>query len=113
MVDGVATKTVRAACVASPFVCGFPKAQGESTTQQCPFVMQGALSEGASPQEPPTGCLTQTAGTCRDGHMYSAECQGYPGEVSSCICKVDGESKKTLDMKCEDAPTECGWPTSK
>ncbi|MBX3205780.1 MAG: hypothetical protein KF764_11975 [Labilithrix sp.] len=113
MVDGAVTKTVKAACPAAGFVCGFPRGQGESTTQQCPFVLTGPLKEGATPQDPPTGCLAQPAGTCRDGHTYSAECQGYESEVSSCTCKEDGVVKKTLNMKCVDAPTECGWPTSK
>jgi hypothetical protein len=112
LVDGAVTKTVQAACTAASFVCDFPKAQGQSTTQQCPFVITGPLKEGATPQEPPTGCLAQTAGTCRDGHIYTAECEGYPSEVTPCSCKVDGVETKILDMKCEDAPTQCGWPTS-
>ena len=110
MVDGVATKTVRSTCNAASFVCAFPKALNESTTQQCPSVMMGPLTESA---EGPSGCLAQTAGTCRDGHLYRAECEGFPAEVSNCKCLVDGAVTKSIRVACDDAPTACGFPSSK
>jgi hypothetical protein len=111
MVDGVATKTVSAVCVEAAFVCGFPRAQGETNPNRvCPFVMQGPLTEGP---EGPNGCLARTAGTCRDNHTYSAECQGVPSEVSACTCKVDGVATKVVNVTCNDAPAACGFPPSK
>jgi hypothetical protein len=61
---------------------------------------------------PPQGCLIQTGGTCRDNHIYSAECQGDPTSVSSCACKVDGNPTKNVNSTCEGAPAACAFPSS-
>lgn len=107
LVDGVVTKTVRAVCNTAGFVCGFPKRPGENTALQCPFLMMGPLKETA---EEISGCFAETAGTCRDGHIYRAECAGFQSEVSACRCMVDGVVTKTLNVTCDDAPTACGFP---
>jgi len=108
-VDGVVTKTVKSICGEAHFSCSFPRQQGETpSNRQCPRRLQGPLVEG--PQ--PSGCLYQTAGTCRDGHHYRAECAGDPPAASTCTCKVDGVATKDVVVSCNDAPAACGFPPS-
>lgn len=36
------------------------------------------------------GCLIETAGTCRDNHVYAYECEKGAAETSKCTCLRDG-----------------------
>ena len=62
-------------------------------------------------ETPGGGCKTETAGTCRDNKVYSAECvKGEAGSLMTCTCKVDGAATNVVYGNCVQAPFSCGFP---
>jgi hypothetical protein len=94
--------------------------QGEvATGKQCPILVDEPIYNGpvVNPLQPPPhiGCRVQTGGTCRDGHTYSAECEGERFDVAMpCKCMVDGVANgKTVNAPCMEAGAACGLPASR
>lgn len=60
---------------------------------------------------PPMGVPRETAGTCRDNHVYRVECDVQMGATpTTCHCKVDGMPTKDVTSTCLLGPQACGWP---
>ena len=109
LVDGVVTKTVESLCIEASFTCGWPKFIGDTDTKQCPRVVeQREYKDGW----PVGGCTARTGGLCRDGHVYSAECQ-LPESAGPCTCMVDGTPTKTVNATCDEAHDACGFPATR
>jgi hypothetical protein len=68
----------------------------------CPGTIQSTDPSGL--------CFVETAGTCRDNHVYRVECTKSGAEVGTCTCKVDGVATKTVSSVCSDSYFACGFP---
>ena len=80
LVDGTVTKTVQSTCVFAAYECDWPQMQGTPAwTSGCPPTTSAPLTGGGADGAAPQGCLAQPQGACKDGHVYSAECQEAPG----------------------------------
>lgn len=109
-VDGVLTKTVQSICAEAPFACGWPKSVGDTSNErQCPRLVEQVKFDENGSRVP--GCTVRPASACRDGHVYSAECERWPDEVGQCTCMIDGTpTGKTVDATCLGAHAACGFP---